>query len=421
MRYYPRSFRRLFYKGSLLVIATLVAIFGLLQIRPVDQVQAAQITTRSILMSTSNPAATANSVTYQVRFTAASSYTVKAIVIDFCANDPIIGDATCTAPTGFDVGSATPTIITCSSACGTNDATLSPTVLGSGWTAAGTNLITGSQYRTITLTNSTGVAVTSSSVIAFDMTNVTNPTTTGTFYARVLTYTTTTTGYAPGSEGSYSDYGGIALSTAALITITSKVQEQLTFCVYTSSCGTAANILLGDTNDILSTSAVAVNKAVNYSLSTNAAHGATVYLKGNTLTSGGNTIPAAGTGVSNAGFIYNTSGTDFFGLCSYNTSVAFGSAPTVTNYYAGTGNSGTCSGTTQDTGGTLNLTSLGGPPYATFGFNATNTATTYGDQLSSIAAPGTSVNIVVLAAGVNATQADGIYLTTLQLIAIGTY
>ena len=367
-------------------------------------------------MSSSNPAAGANSVTYQVRFTAASSYTVKAIVVDFCSNDPIIGDATCTAPTGFDVGSATPTIITCSSSCGTNDASLSPTVLGSGWTAAGTNLITGSQYRTITLTNSTGVAVTSASVIAFDMSNVTNPTTVGSFYARILTYTTTATGYAPGSEGSFSDYGGIALSTASLITITSKVQEQLSFCVYVTACGTQASILLGDSHDVLSTTAPFIDKATTYSLSTNAAHGAVVYLKGNTLTSGGNTVPAAGS----TPFLYNTTGTDFFGLCSYNTSVAAGSAPTVATNYIGTSNGGSCAATVNDTGGSAVLTSLGSP-YATFGFNTTNTSSTYGDQLSSISGVGASINQVVLAAGANVTQADGIYTTTLQLIATGSY
>jgi len=419
MLYYPKRFRGVFYKGFVMIVAVLVAVFGLLQINPVAQLQAAQITSRSILMSSGNPADTANSVTYQIRFTAASSYTVKAIVVDFCSNDPVIGDATCTAPTGFDVGGTTPTIVTSS----VTDPTLTTTLGASGWTGAGTNLITGSQYRTLTITNSTGVALTSgTSVVSFDMTNVTNPTTVGTFYARILTYTTTTTGYSPGSEGSYSDYGGVALSTAAVITITSKVSEQISFCVYVGSCGTAANILLGDSHDVLSTSAPTTaagpTYGVFYSLSTNAAHGVVVYVKGSTLTSGANTIPAAG-----SRFIYNTTGTDFFGLCSYNSSVSVGSAPTVASYYDGTGDgTGTCAANTTDDNTTASLTSIGtAPNYTTFGFNATNTATTYGDQLSSISAPGSSINAVVLAAGVNVTQADGIYTTKLELIAVGSY
>ena len=92
-------------------------------------------------------------------------------------------------------------------------------------------------------------------------------------------------------------------------------------------------------------------------------------------------------------------------------------------YYTGTGDgSGTCAANTTDYGAPASLTSIGtSPNYTTFGFNATNTATTYGDQLASIASPGASVNAVVLAAGVNVTQASGVYTTTLQLIATGTY
>jgi hypothetical protein len=416
MREYQKRFRGFSYRGLLLTMTFLVSVFTLLQVQPISKVQGAQIQTRSIKMSSSNPAAPALSNTYQVRFTAETTSLVKAIVVDFCSNDPTIGDATCTAPTGFDVGGATPTIVTSS----VTDPTLTTTLGATGWTGAGSNLITGSQYRTLTITNSTGVTPTAgSSVIAFDMTNVTNPTTTGTFYARILTYGTTTTGYSPGSEGSYIDYGGVALSTAAVITITSKVAEQLSFCVYIGSCGTAANVLLGDSHDVLSTTApttaAGATYGVFYSLSTNATNGAAVYLKGNTLTSGGNTIPAAGNE-----FIYNTTGTDFFGLCEYNSS---GSVPTVTSYYTGAGDgSGTCAANTTDDGTTASLTSIGtSPNYTTFGFNATNTATTYGDQLASIAAPGTTVNAVVIAAGVNVTQASGIYTTTLQLIATGTY
>ncbi len=419
MRYHQNTFRGFSYRGLLLTSALLVAIFTILDVQPVSRVQAAQMLSRSIKMSSSNPAAAALSNTYQVRFTAETTATLKAIVVDFCSNDPIIGDATCTAPTGFDVGGATPTIVTST----VTDPSLTTTLGASGWSGAGSNLITGSQYRTLTITDSTGVSVSSGNVVAFDMTNVTNPTTTGTFYARILTYTTTTTGYAPGSEGSYIDYGGVALSTAAVITITSKVAEALTFCVYIGSCGTAANVLLGDSHDVLSTTApttaAGATYGVFYSLSTNASSGAVIYLKGNTLSSGGNTIPAAG-----SRFIYNTTGTDFFGLCEYNSVLTVGLAPAVTSYYDGTGDgSGTCAANTTDDGTTASLTSIGtSPNYTTFGFNLVNTnTTTYGDQLASISAPGNSVNAVVIAAGVNATQAEGVYTTTLQLIATGTY
>ncbi len=157
---------------------------------------------------------------------------------------------------------------------------------------------------------------------------------------------------------------------------------------------------------MLSTSAPYVDNTTTYSLSTNASQGAVVYVKGTTLTSGTNTIPAAGA----TPFLYGTPSTnvDFFGLCSYNTS---GEVPTVATDYLGTSNGGTCSSTVSDTGSTAVLSSLG-TPYATFGFNTTNTTSTYGDQLASLASPGVSVNQVALAAGVNFTQPSGIYTTT---------
>jgi hypothetical protein len=365
-----------------------------------------QVSTRSIQMGDSTPTTSGGTTKYLVTFTPynVTATTLYGVIVDFCSTDPIPGDV-CTIPTGFSV---------------TASATAISGVTGS-WTAAAPN--TG---RTFEYTYATGTSLSASTPISFSINAVTNPTasTGGTFYARIFTFNSNSgagsaTQWLTTANGSdntnYYDYGGIALATTQSIIVTSKVQEQIAFCVYVTSCGTQANILLGDTHDVLSTTAPAVDKTTTYSLSTNASHGAVVYLKGATLTSGGNTIPAA----TSTPLLY-TSGADFFGLCSYNTSTSVGSAPTVTTSYIGTSNSGTCSGTVTDTGGTLVTTSLGSP-YATFGFNSANTTSTYGDQLSSIAAPGASINQVVLAAGVSVTQASGIYTTTLQLIATGTY
>ncbi len=86
----------------------------------------------------------------------------------------------------------------------------------------------------------------------------------------------------------------------------------------------------------------------------------------------------------------------------------------------GLSNGGTCASTVTDTGGTAVLSSLG-TPYATFGFNLTNTTSTYGDLLATLVSPGATVDQVALGAGVNVTQPSGIYTTTIQLIATGTY
>ena len=363
-----------------------------------------QVQSRSVQMGDSTTNTSGGTTKYLVTFTPynSSATTIYGIIVDFCSTDPIPGD-TCTAPTGFSV-TASGSIV--SGLTGT-------------WVAAAPN-----SGRTFEYTNSTGNSLSSAAAVSFSINTVTNPTTLGTFYARIFTFNANSGAgsatqwliTANGSDATNDyDYGGIALSTTQSIIVTSKVQEQLSFCVYVGTCGTQASINLGDTHDVLSTTAPAVDKTTTYSLSTNASHGAVVYVKGATLTSGSNTIPAA----SSTPLLY-TAGADFFGLCSFNTSTSVGSAPTIATTYIGTSNGGTCAGTTTDTGGTLVTTSLGSP-YATFGFNLTNTTSTYGDQLASIAAPGASINQVVLAAGVSVTQASGIYTTTLQLIATGTY
>jgi hypothetical protein len=332
-----------------------------------------------------------------VQFNVASTAVVQAIIVDFCNTDPIPGDI-CTIPTGFTVGSTfTP---------GTNTA--------SGWTAA-----TANSNRTFELSNASGGSLSSGATVSFTITGNVNPTVTGTFYARILTFATPTlaTTWLGTTDGSslsgFTDYGGIALAITQPILVTSKIQEQISFCVYVTSCGTQAVINLGDAHDVLSISAPFVDNTSTYSLSTNASHGAVVYMKGTTLTSGSNTIPAAGA----TPFLYNTTGIDFFGVCSYNTS---GEVPTVATDYIGTSNGGTCASTVSDTGGTGVITSLG-TPYATFGYNATNTTSTYGDLLATLVSPGATVNQVALGAGVNVTQPSGIYTTTIQLIATGTY
>jgi len=373
-----------------------------------------QVSSRSIQMDDSTTTSVTGPGKYLVTFTPfnASATTIYGIIVDFCSTDPIPGDA-CTAPTGFSV---------------TSSGTVVSGLTGT-WVAAAPN-----SGRTFEYTDASGNSLSSAGAVSFSINTVTNPTTLGTFYARIFTFnansgagsaTAWLTGDPTGIDTTDDyDYGGIALSTTQPIIVTSKVQEQISFCVYIGTCGTAANLLLGDSHDVLSTTAptaaFGATYGVYYSLSTNASLGAVVYLKGSTLTSGSNTIPAAG-----SRFIY-TAGGDFFGLCSYNSTLTVGSAPGVTTEYDGTGDgTGTCaatSGYTTDDNTTASLSAIGtSPNYTTFGLNATNIATTYGDELASISAPGASINAVVLAAGVSVTQASGIYTSTLQLIATGTY
>jgi hypothetical protein len=82
------------------------------------------VTTRSIQMSSS--AAAATNTSYLVTFTPASATLIQAIAVDFCSNDPIIGDS-CTAPTSFSVGTPTVTGTSVSGETGGSWTPITPT------------------------------------------------------------------------------------------------------------------------------------------------------------------------------------------------------------------------------------------------------------------------------------------------------
>jgi hypothetical protein len=298
------------------------------------------ISSRSIQMSSSASGATGNS--YKVNFSIGTSGSIGGIVVDFCSNDPIISDTTCTT-------TSVPTLV-------------SPTVSGQS-SGAGcvlttfTTVGTLNSNRTLTLTAGSPVAMTATTACTFTINGVTNPTPANTtFYARIYTYNAAAgaTGYTvanPAAGGTIQDAGGIALSTAAAITVTAKVQEQLTFCVYTGvNCaagGTA--VTLGNTQGVLSSAGPYVDKTTSYDVQTNAGGGAAINMKGTTLTSGSNTIAAMG-----ATAIASAAGTSQFGLCSYESA---GSNITIDSPY----NDSHCSTTTQ-TAGTGSTGGIGTPP-----------------------------------------------------------
>jgi hypothetical protein len=360
-----------------------------------------QVSARNIQMSSSANGAT--NTTYQVGFTIATTGVVQGVVVDFCSNDPIIGD-TCTAPSGFTVG--TPTVATTG---GSN------TGLGAGWTAASAN-----SGRTLTLTNGSGGSISAAVPIIFTLSTATNPTNANTtFYARIFTFATTGnvttwTGTANGSStANIVDAGGVALSTTAQITVTAKVQETLTFCVYTgANCGAGGTAVgLGDTNGVLSTSGPFVDKTTKYDVATNAGGatpGVNIRFKAPLPTSGANTIATIGTTATTP----SAGGTSQFGLCSY---VASGANLTVVAPYAG--GSGSCSGTSQTAG----TGATGGAGTAQFAFNTANAATTFGESLATATAGATSTGQIAYLGNVSATQPAGIYTSTFTFIATGTY
>lgn len=407
-----------------------------------------QVQSRAIYMSTSTPNAT--NQTYLVAFKPANPNSIKGVIVDFCSssNSPIIGDS-CTAPTAFSVG--TPTVTFANTTVLGGDPVDSTGLLGS-WTAASLN-----SGRTLKLTAAAGSgALTTSTTYSFAITTVHNPSTTGTFYARIITYTSDTgdiaayTDTTPGSTDAL-DYGGFALSTVTNVSVTAKVQESLTFCAsggvdQTSTANmrtnpfddatgnddctdaTAPAVLIGHGTPlpgVIDNTAVDANPAFTM-LSTNATNGAVVRMHASNACANGGlshtggascAIPGVGSLGGNTQTAANpvVAGTTFFGLLvktgtsiTAHSSVATGSYAPDSNY--NDGNVNTAAPATvhygmDTTSGTQGVTS------------------TYGDAIASTSGGPCSykTNELWFAATAALNVPAGIYTGSESLIATGTF
>lgn len=386
---------------------------------------AAQLTSRSITLSDSGASGgtittgvgSGTNVTYQVAFT--TTVASQSVIIDFCAEDPIVAD-TCTTPTGLTLATSSLVGVT-------------GNITAAGWTKTGT----AGQVR---VARGTGTAATPGAQ-AFQLTGATNPSSVGvgagikpvgSFFARIYTYSdatfgSTTTAYAsPTAPGDYKDYGGIALSTNQIITITARVQEQLTFCVSgsvqtswttTNDCSdpqaaVAPALILGHGTPTAFLDSNQTDSGTVYSqISTNATFGAVIAMRDSNTTCGGLSadggvtcaIPANNAGAATASAI--TAGTAAFGLYVTNGTLGFNGTGTVTadaNYNNGTAtNYGMDTETTTDPGSVIG---------------------TFGDKVASCAAPVYRVNnTYTFAATAALTTPAGIYTANMDLIATGTF
>ena len=232
---------------------------------------AAQVTERSIALSSATKSATA--VTYGLEFTAPTAG-AGVIVVDFCSNSPLIGQA-CTPPAGMSATTAT--------------------VSTSGYSKA-------SSTASKVVINKT-VATTAGEVVTAGIAGVTNPSATGTVYARILTYTNTAAAdeYVDGDTiGTPVDTGSVAFAITDSIAISGDVLESLSFCV--SGAAIAANCVvsvnpedaptlkLGEDlgNGIVALSPTEVSVGNIYTqITTNASGGAIVSLKSSASDCGG--------------------------------------------------------------------------------------------------------------------------------------
>lgn len=404
--------------GWLLVVAAFA--FGIVAaIHPPKADAYGLIGTRSIQMSSDVSGAT-NTI-YKVSFKTASALNLGAIVVQFCANNPIIGDTCSTTPT-------VPVAF-----LNTNFNTLSV----NNWSAGALPQFTlntsanGSNSNTVVLTKSTAPSpVAANQTISFELGNgstngITNPANSNvTFFARITLYSSNTVGSdssctvhnidfstdtaAQCSEKDnniLTDAGGTALSTANALNVTAKVQEALTFCLYTgANCAAGGNAInLGDSNGVLADmTTVYTNSTPKFDIASNALNGVAVRMKGDTLTSGTFTITADGASCTQDSTATNT---EQFGvrIVSYGTGQYNGDATQANQTPdAGIGDYGCLAGYHK--------------------FDTANTNTTYGSLFATTigATDISTTNFELAAKAANTTEA-GVYKSTLQFIATATY
>lgn len=355
---------------------------------------ASQLASRSIQLS--NSAAGATGVSYQVSFTPSAAF--QTVVIDFCSDSPVVGQ-TCTAPGGFDVSSETPTFNTGS---------------------IGTITTTGSTAAHAVLSGSS----TASSAVTFTMAGVSNPTATGTFYARIYTYSGSSNYTNTTTPGAHVDDGGIALAATNSVGVTAAVRESMTFCVSGQApnhdCGTGLtapaagsvttpNLTLG-TGSPAALDATLVNSGQVFAqISTNALSGAIVRMTNSNSCGGLKRLGATGCDIpaqtSTSGDL--AIGTPGFGVKLGSASSASGaSAP---------------SGTLQPAGSSNYTTSNYFMNYDNT--NATGVTSAYGDPiLDTNGAPINNKNIgLTFGAAISNTTAAGLYSANINLIATGTF
>jgi hypothetical protein len=397
---------------------------------------ASELTNRSIQLSSSQAGATG--VTYTVTFTTATTGVIQGVVINFCDDTPLIGtNCQYTNPgtlQSINVGSAVLSTVT-----GTHDNTVGASDWKIDTTDTNTNTANDGVLLNVTNANVANTSIAASTAITFTFTTITNPNYTSnavcatalqpncSFYARILTYSVkaTANAYISATPGAFVDSGGIAMSTAAQITVTAKVQEILAFCVWSNlgtaqACGassTTPSVALGNTNGVLSSSNSYANIDTSYSVQTNASSGAAVMVKGSTLTNGAFTIAALTTGST------STRGTAQFGMCSYESSGT--TLAIAANYNGGAVAGHLCSNVADGAGATSGTSGSGvGDAGATFYFGTTAVqpgGAVNGEQMATDSAGTTAQGQVAFMANIPITQAPGIYTANIGLIANGTY
>lgn len=251
--------RHTVFRPKLLPLALLLLIAaGLTGQYFMPSVTGAQLGNRRLQLSNNEVSAVGE---YILSFNLSTAGTLGSIRVQFCTNDPL-QDTVCIPPAGFDASAA---VLTNQSGPG--------------------DFVIDAASTVNTLLLSHTPAASGAIPLSFHFTGITNPSVAGPHYARVETFA------ANNASGPSSDYGGLAFSINDSVAISALVPPYLTFCTGVTITGLNCINTSGNYVDLGELSPSRARSGTSQMLvATNAADGYSVTMQGNTMSSGTNVI-----------------------------------------------------------------------------------------------------------------------------------
>ncbi len=244
----------------IITLSSIVIVMACMGLTYGPRAYGAQITSRSLTLSSNIPSRSGAS--YSMQFSIATAGSMDSVAIEFCSNSALVEDP-CIAPVGFNASGA---------------------VISAQSGLAGFIISPASNANTLILSHAPG-NIQSAGPVSITFGNITNPSSAASYYSKILTYPTTD------GSGSYTDFGALAFSINPGFDVSAEVPPYLTFCegvtIDSLDCSTASGdqIALGQLSP--ATASVGISQ---FLVATNAASGYSVRVNGITMTSGNNTI-----------------------------------------------------------------------------------------------------------------------------------
>jgi hypothetical protein len=217
------SFRDIVLKKTYVAVALTLLVSVLAPVLSSSTASAVGFTTRSLSLSNNTTTASLATTTYSFSVIAptGANTSLGSVEVDFCTT-ALYG--ACATPTGMVVTGA---------AIGTSSPAGGGTVTSSQTGTPNTNLVSSGTAPQVRFKWGSVQTLTLPQTVTFTFTTMQNPTSAGTFYARVGFFSDT-------SYTTFTDKGTVAQSVQALQNVSFKVAETLSFCVGSLATGTFA-------------------------------------------------------------------------------------------------------------------------------------------------------------------------------------